>query len=114
MQFLTTRISLFKQLKFLLVAAFLVVPAAAIQAQVSSVRISVLSLTPAKVAVELEGPGNSDWSFRNTYTSVVGLADRIDNFQGRESQGRNVVVRKLAPGQFRFAEKVMRVSYEVL
>ncbi|MFZ0061931.1 MAG: hypothetical protein WAL47_07820 [Pyrinomonadaceae bacterium] len=114
MQFLTIRISLLKQLKFLLVAAFLAVPAATTQAQVSSVRISVLSLSPAKVAVELEGPGYSDWSFRNTYTSVVGLADRIENFQGQESQGRNVLVRKLAPGQFRFAEKVMRVSYEVL
>ena len=114
MQFLTIRISLLKQLKFLLVAAFFVVSAATTQAQVSSARISVLSLSPAKVRVELEGPGDSDWSFRNTYTSFVGLADRIENFQGQESQGRNVLVRKLAPGQFRFAEKVTRVSYDVI
>lgn len=113
MQFFTIRISLLKELKHVLVALFFVVSAAATtQAQLSFVRISVLSLEPAKVRVELHNPGSTEWSFRNTYTAVVGLSERIENFRG-DSLGREVPVRKPAPGEFRFPEKVTSVSYDV-
>lgn len=112
MQFVTCRV-LLRQLKLLLV--FLVVSAfpATIHAQASFVRISVLSLEPARVGIELNTMGSSEWSFRNTYTSVVGLAGRIENFHGKDHLGREVLARKLAPGEFRFPEKVTSVSYDV-
>lgn len=115
MQFATCRVSLPRRLKLLLVLGFLVVLAPeAIQAQPSFVRISVLALGPARIRVELNTPGNTEWSFRNTYTSVVGLADRIENFHTKDHLGREVPGRKLAPGEYRFHEKVTNVSYNVL
>lgn len=114
MQVVTCRVSLLKRLKLLLVLVLLVVPAAStIHAQGSSARISVLSLDPARIRVELNAPGGTDWSFRNTYTAIVGLADRIENFHGKDHLGREVVGRKLAPGEFRFSEKVTSVGYDV-
>jgi hypothetical protein len=113
MQFLTWRVSLLKRLKVLLGAVVVLAACPTIQAQVSSARISVLSLDPAKVRVEFNGSGDTSWSFRNTYATVVGLAERIENFRGH-SLGREVPVRKLAPGEFRFPEAVTQVSYDVL
>ncbi len=115
MLFVTGRVSLSKRLKFLSVLVFVVVSAAStIHAQQSFVQISVLSLDPARLRVELDTLGNREWSFRNTYTSVVGLANRIENFHGKDSLGREVLGRKLAPGEFQFPEKVTSVSYDVL
>ena len=108
------RISLLKRPNPLFVAVLVLVSAAStVQAQVSSARISVQSLNPARVRVELKGPGRTAWSFRNSYATVVGLAERIENFHGN-SLGREVAVRKLAPGEFRFPEAVTQVGYDVL
>jgi Peptidase family M1 domain len=115
MQFVTCRVSLLNRLKLLFVLVFLVVSVpSTIQAQASSVRISVLSLEPARVRVELNILGSTEWSFRNTYGSVVGLANRLENFHGKDAGGRQLMARKLAPGEFRFSETVTSVSYEVL
>lgn len=115
MKFFTLRVSHLTRPKLLPIAVFLVVSAAPnIQAQVSFVRISVLSLDPARVRVELNSQGSTEWSFRNTYTAVVGLAERIEDLHGYDYLGREVQVRKLAPGEFRFHEKVMKVTYDVL
>ncbi len=112
MQFVTCKV-LLRQLKLLLVLVFLVVSVpATIHAQASFVQISVVSLEPAKIRVELNSLGASEWSFRNTYTSVVGLADRIENFHGKDERGREVLFRKLAPGEFRFPQKVTSLSYD--
>ncbi len=115
MQFVTCRVSLLKRLKLLLVLVFLVVSVpSTIHAQASFVQISVLSLHPARIRVELYTLGSTEWSFRNNYTSVIGLGDRIENFDGKDYLGREVLARKLAPGEFRFPEKVTSVSYDVL
>ena len=115
MQFVTRRVSLLKRLKLLLVLVFLGLSLpSTIQADASLVRISVLSIDPARIRVELNSVGSTDWSFPNTYGSVVGLANRLENFQGKDPLGREVLARKLAPGEFRFSEKVTSVSYEVL
>jgi hypothetical protein len=115
MQFVTCRVSLLKRLKLLLVLILLVVSGAStIHGQASSARIAVVSLDPARIRVELNSEGSTQWSFRNTYTAIVGLADRLENFQGKDYQGREVLGRKLAPGEFRFPEKVTSVSYDVL
>lgn len=115
MQFFASRVSQRKHLKLLLVSVLLVVAAAsAVQAQATFVDLSVLSVNPAKVRIDLASGAATDWSFRNTYTRIIGLAERIENFQGADDLGRDVPVRKLAPGEFRFSEKVARIRYEVL
>ena len=115
MHSLTCRVSVLKLLKHLFVALFLVaVAGSTMRAQVSVVRVSVVSLDPARVKVEIEGPGSSEWSFRNTYAAVVGLAERIENLHGRDNLGREVLGRKLAPGEFRFPEAITRISYDVI
>ena len=106
MQFVTCRVSLLKRLKLLLVLVFLVVSVpSTIQAQATFVRISVLSLDPAKIRVELNTLGSTEWSFRNTYTSVVGLADRIENFHGKDSLGREVPEENSRPASFASPKK---------
>lgn len=115
MHFFATRVSRFTAVKLFLVTVFAIVPAlSTVQAQVKVVDLSVLSLTPAKVRIELAGVAATDWSFRNSYGGVVGLAERVGNFKGVDNLGREVPVRKLAPGEFRFNEKVTKVRYEVL
>lgn len=113
MQFVTGRV-LLRRLKLPLVSLFLAVSlASTIHAQAPYVRISVLSLEPARIRVELNTLGSTDWSFRNSYASVVGLADRIENLHGKDYLGREVVATELASGEFRFPEKVMNASYDV-
>ena len=112
MQFFTTRVSGLRQFRILFSAFFLSAFWISAQAQTTFVRISVVSFNPAKVHVEIENKGASAWSFRNTHASIVGLAERIDNFQGSQA-GREVPLKRLAPGEFRFSEPVGRVSYDV-
>lgn len=115
MQVFASRVSQLKHLKRLLaVSVFLVVPAVVgVQGQTTEVRLSVVSLAPARVKVEIQVTARTDWSFGNTYGRIVGLAERVENFEGIDSVGRDVAVRKLAPGEFRSNEKLARVSYEV-
>ncbi|MGI8732217.1 MAG: hypothetical protein ACR2LM_02815 [Pyrinomonadaceae bacterium] len=114
MHFFATRVSRLKPLKLLLAAFVIVTAVSTVKAQVRVVNLSVLSLAPAKVRIELASVAGTDWSFRNTYPGVVGLAERIENFQGADNLGRVVPVRKLAAGEFRFRENVTKVRYEVL
>lgn len=115
MPFVTYRVSLLKRLKLPLILLFLAVSVpSTIQAQESFVRISIVSLEPARIRVDLNTVGSTEWSFRNTYGSVVGLANRLQNFHGKDPLGRQVLARKLGPGEFRFSEKVTSVSYDVL
>lgn len=109
------RVSHTTLLKLLLVSAFLLVPALSrIQAQTTDVHLSVISLNPAKLRIEVAGNTGTSWSFRNTYTRIVGLAERVDNFRGSDDRGRDVSLRKLAPGEFRSTEGVAKVSYEMI
>lgn len=112
MQFFTARVSGPKQFRILFSAFLLIAFWVSGQAQTTFVRISVVSFNPAKVHVEIENKGASDWSFRNIHASIVGLAERIDNFKGSQV-GRELPLKRLAPGEFKFSEPVTRVSYDV-
>jgi hypothetical protein len=63
------------------------------------------------VSIELATPTNR-LSFRNSYAGVVGLGERIRQFQAIGS-GQTVSVRTFASGEFRSASPVNRVSYFV-
>lgn len=78
------------------------------------VKISVASLSPARVHVEgRRSEGATAWSFRNFYGSIAGLAERIENFTLSDDGGTGVEVRKLAPGEFTAARAATRFAYDV-
>src|SRR5712691_3487142 len=84
------------------------------KAQAIHARISVTSVTSARIRIEAEVPSATNvLSFRNTYGDVLGLGERIEMVAARNSEGGNVVVQKLAPGEFQAAEKFTRLTYEV-
>jgi predicted metalloprotease with PDZ domain len=84
-----------------------------VNAQALKARITVASLSPARVLIEAEGPLSDTWSFRNFYGGITRLGERIENFQAATAQGESVSVRNLAPGEFRASTRVSRFSYEV-
>ena len=95
--------------------AFILIACASLisRAQGMEARISVLSLSPARVRVEgIRSAGSSVWSFRNTYAGAIGLAERIESLTLADAAGE-VPVRKLAPGEYAAARVATRFRYEV-
>jgi predicted metalloprotease with PDZ domain len=85
-----------------------------VRAQSISGSISVLSASPPRVRVEGERAAATNiWSFRNVYASVIGMGERIENLTLADAQGRNVPVRKLAPGEWKTESAAVRFTYEV-
>jgi predicted metalloprotease with PDZ domain len=86
----------------------------AASAQSLEARISILSLSPARVRVEgTRAQGATRWTFRNIYASVIGLGERIENLTLHDRNGENVSVRKLAPGEYEAAQAATAFSYEM-
>ena len=84
------------------------------QAQVTDARVEVLSTSPARVRVEGERrQGAKVWAFRNTYASMVGIGERVENFSVKNAQGESIEVKKTAPGEYTAPVDATRFSYEV-
>lgn len=99
---------------FLFTAFFLALVSGAAQAEPLNLRISVVSLAPARVRVEGERSNETrTWSFRNIYGNLVGLGERIENLSLKDASGANVPVRKLASGEYEAASAATHFSYEV-
>lgn len=81
-------------------------------AQAVKARIAVTSLRPAKLRIDLELPPTTVLSFRNSYGSAIGLAERIELIQAGNAGG-DVPVRKRGPGEFESNSRFARVSYYV-
>lgn len=79
-----------------------------------TVRLSLVSLSPAVVKIEGETLRARDiWSFRNTYGRVIGLGERIDNFRATDSAGLSVAVLRLGIVDFKSERPVSHFSYQV-
>ena len=88
--------------------------ASSVPAQKLDARISILSLSPARVRVEgVRGRGTRAWSFRNIYASVINLGERIENLRLTDAGGADVAARKLAPGEYEAASAATGFSYEI-
>ncbi|HUS10399.1 MAG TPA: hypothetical protein VMZ30_08020, partial [Pyrinomonadaceae bacterium] len=85
-----------------------------VKAQAIIARISVLSTVPGRVSIDahLASP-TSALAFRNTYAGILGLGERIEAIESFGAGGERVQVQRLAPGEFRAAQKFSRVRYEV-
>ena len=82
-------------------------------AQPTKPRVIVTLRNAPKVRISMElGTPASSWSFRNAYAGALGLGDRIDRFEAIGA-GQTVSVKALAPGEFRSASAVSRVSFDV-
>ena len=67
----------------------------------------------AKLIVEGERAPMKAWSFRDSYAGVVGLGNRIERMTLFDDRGLEIMVRKIAPGQFESARPASRFRYEV-
>jgi hypothetical protein len=65
-----------------------------------------------KVEAELSAPARS-WSFRNSYASALGLAERIGDFRALGDSGQDARVKNSAVGEFRSELDATKISYTV-
>jgi predicted metalloprotease with PDZ domain len=85
-----------------------------VRAQSIDASMSIISVAPPRLKVEgTRSRSTNVWSFRNTYASVIGIGERIENLTLADAQGANVPVRKLAPGEWKADGAATRFSYEV-
>ena len=86
---------------------------AVVSAQTLTVRIQIVPGPSSRLVIEASGPPSSKWSFPDTYAGVVGLASRVEKFQLLDSQGREISVRQIAPGQFSSSAPASKFKYEM-
>ncbi|HUE83561.1 MAG TPA: hypothetical protein VMM84_15785 [Pyrinomonadaceae bacterium] len=86
-----------------------------VHAQSLEAKISVISLSPARLRIEGKSAHpTTRWSFRNTYAGILGLGERLEKLELLNSEGATVAVKKLAAGEFRSSEETKRFRYEVM
>ncbi|HET9479546.1 MAG TPA: hypothetical protein VFO72_09380, partial [Pyrinomonadaceae bacterium] len=74
------------------------------------VRVSL----PAEVRINIESmPPAQEWSFRNAYAGLLGIAERVAEFQALGANGDRVAAKKIAVGEFRSERDVTAISYVV-
>jgi predicted metalloprotease with PDZ domain len=84
------------------------------QGQASSVRIEVLSTSPARVRVsgEAQSPAKT-WAFRNAYAGMIGIGERVEKLSLTDARGETIAAKKTAPGEYEAESATARFSYEV-
>src|SRR5258705_924007 len=82
--------------------------------QTARARFNISSAAPDEVRIQAELPQTvQSWSFRNAYAGILGLADRVEQFQARGPLGEDVPVRKIVAGEFRSDKGVSKFQYTV-
>jgi hypothetical protein len=76
----------------------------------AEVKITVSSA--AEVKIRIESPGR-EWSFRNAYAGVLGLAERIEQFRAFKRDGADLGAKKIATGEFRSSVDAVTIEYVV-
>jgi hypothetical protein len=76
------------------------------------VKITVVSQSEVRVRIGSLAPSGS-WSFRNAYAGVLGIAERVEEFQAFDSRGEDVKAKKIAVGEFRADTDATAISYVV-
>ena len=84
---------------------------ASVQAR-PEVRISVASSGELRIRVKSLAPG-SEWSFPNAYAGVLGIAERVEEFQAFGPTGEKLDATKLASGEFRSQAGTTSINYVV-
>jgi hypothetical protein len=76
------------------------------------VRISVTASGELKIRVKSLSPGG-EWSFPNAYAGVLGIAERVEEFQAFGPSGENLGAKKVATGEFRSQPETTSINYVV-
>lgn len=98
----------------LFAALLMTMSAGTAQAESMNARITVLSVAPARVRIEGErSVATRVWSFRNVYAGVMNLGVRIEKLTLADSNGVDVPVRRIAPGEYAAASAATRFVYEM-
>jgi hypothetical protein len=84
-----------------------------VEAQPIRARIRLGSPNPPLLRVELEVPPTNGLSFRNSYGSALGLADRIQSVDALDASDQTVELRQTSPGQYRSDAIITRFNYVV-
>lgn len=77
-------------------------------------QIAVLSKEQSRVQItgERSIPTRA-WSFRNVYANVINLGERIEKISLTDQNGKEVPVRKIAPGEYEAEREATRFVYEM-
>jgi predicted metalloprotease with PDZ domain len=67
----------------------------------------------ARAFIEVVSDPVRIWSFPNSYAGVSELGSRIERLEAFDTDGAEISVRKIAPGQFEAARSASRFRYEV-
>src|SRR5437773_1596947 len=103
---------LVKLLIVLGLAGYFQATAEAQQAQQLNVSIRVVPEW-GRLVIEWNSAPTTAWSFRDIYGGVVVLGNRIELFSLLDDEGREVKVRRLAPGHFDATKPAARFRNEV-
>lgn len=76
------------------------------------VKVIVSSPAEIKIRVESLSPGR-EWSFRNAYAGVLGLAERVEQFRALGAGGTDLGVKKITSGEFRANVGAETIEYVV-
>lgn len=76
------------------------------------VKLSVALPAEVKIRIDSIGPG-TQWSFRNAYAGVLGIAERVEQFRAFDPDGRDVGAKKIATGEFRSDSVAVAIEYVV-
>ena len=90
-----------------------VIGAATLASAQSTVTVEVLPGAPGHLLIQGLGPATKSWSFRDAYAGVVGLSNRVRGFQLVDANGKQIAVRRLAPGQFSSDAPASNFKYEI-
>jgi len=76
------------------------------------VKIAVSSPAGVNIRIESLSPGR-EWSFRNAYAGVLGLAERVERFRALGAGGADLDAKKIATGEFRSSVDAGAIEYVV-
>ncbi len=77
-----------------------------------AVKITVVSPAEVRIRVQSVVP-RREWSFRNAYAGVLGIAERVEQFHAFGIEGEDTGAKKIATGEFRTAVDVSTIEYVV-
>jgi len=82
-------------------------------AQEVSISVRIPADSVARAVIEGNCKPQTQWSFTDSFGGMVGLGNRIENFELANQNGELIPTRKLAPGQFSASSPAARFKYEV-
>jgi hypothetical protein len=85
-----------------------------VSSSVAAHEVKIAVVSPAEIRIRIDSIGpDREWSFRNAYAGVLGIAERVDQFHAFGSGGEDVGARKIATGEFRSTAVADTVEYVV-